>query len=183
MEVVNTDHNGEQNTVETNGEEQLPATTPEGQLEAVAAERDQLAAEKADLQDRLLRRQAEFENFRRRVERERGDFVQYAGMELVRELLPVLDDFERAMKVETADREYAKGVELIYQRLFDILKKAGLEPIETQGRKFDPNHHQALDMVETTEAEDQAILQEYQRGYNFKGKLLRPSLVKVAVTP
>jgi len=181
MKLVSTE-NEERKTVETPTEE-LPAVTLEGQLGAVTAERDQLAAEKADLQDRLLRRQAEFENFRRRVERERSDFLQYAGMESVRELLPILDDFERAMQVESADKEYAKGVELIYQRLFEALKKLGLEPIETAGKQFDPNRHQALDKVETDEAEDQAILQEYQRGYNFKGKLLRPSLVKVAVRP
>jgi len=174
--------NQEPKSVETPSED-LPAITTEGQIAALTAERDQLATEKADLQDCLLRRQADFENFRRRVERERSDFVQYACMDLVKELLPVLDDFERALQVETSDKDYARGVELIYQRLLETLKKQGLEPIDTAGRLFDPNLHQGLDRVETTEAEDQAILQEYQRGYNFKGKLLRPSLVKVAVRP
>ena len=90
-----------------------------------------MQAEVADLQDRLLRRQAEFENFRRRPDRDRSDFLQYAGMEIVREILPILDDFERALKIECADAEYRKGIELIYQRLEDTLKKIGLEPIET----------------------------------------------------
>ena len=149
----------------------------------MTAERDRLAAEKAELHDRLLRARAEFDNARRRAERERSDFLQFAAMDLVREILPVLDDFERALKVETADREYAKGVELIYQRLFETLKKLGLEPIETGGKPFDPNLHQAVERVETEEAEDQAILGEFQRGYNFKGKLLRPAMVRVAVRP
>ena len=168
----------------------LPATVPEEQIAALAAERDelaaeldQLAAEKSDLHDRLLRMKAEFENFRRRSERERSEFVQFATAELLRELLPVLDDFERALKVETADKEYAKGVDLIAQRLADLLKKAGLEPIETVGQRFDPTVHQAVARVETTDAEDQTILDEYQRGYNLKGRLLRPAMVRVAVRP
>ena len=94
-----------------------------------------------------------------------------------------LDDCERALQVETADRDYAKGVELIYQRLFETLKKIGLEPIAAVGREFDPNLHQAVERVETDEAEDQSILGEFQRGYNFRGKLLRPAMVRVAVKP
>jgi molecular chaperone GrpE len=164
-------------------DDNVPAETPYGQLAALTAERDQLAAEKADLCDRLLRTRAEFDNARRRAERERSDFLQFATMELVRDILPVLDDCERALQVETADRDYAKGVELIYQRLFETLKKVGLEPILAAGRQFDPNLHQAVERVETDEAEDQSILGEFQRGYNFKGKLLRPAMVRVAVKP
>ncbi len=175
-----------------NPEENLPEVLPEdgpfdsileGQLSALAAEREQFAAEKAELQERLLRARAEFENARRRTERERLDFLQFAAMDMVRDILPILDDFERALKVDTADRDYAKGVELIYQRMADTLKKLGLEPIETAGQKFDPNLHQAVERVQTEEAEDQAILGEFQRGYNFKGKLLRPAMVRVAVRP
>ena len=102
-------------------------------------------------------------------------------MDMMRDLLPILDDFERALQVATADREYAKGVELIYQRMADTLTKLGLEPIVTAGQSFDPNLHQAVERVETQDAEDQAILGEFQRGYNFKGKLLRPAMVRVAV--
>jgi len=164
-------------------EDQIPAVTPEGQLVAVTAERDQLAAEKAELNDRLLRLRAEFDNARRRLERERSDYLQFAAMDLVKDLLPVLDDFERALKVETADANYAKGVELIYQRLYETLKKLGLEPIESDGKPFDPNIHQAVERVPTDEVEDQTVLGEFQRGYNFKGKLLRPAMVRVAVKP
>jgi molecular chaperone GrpE len=159
----------------------LPSETLEGQVAALAAERDKLAGERADLQDRLLRARAEFDNARRRAERERSEYLQFAAMDLVRDVLPVLDDFERALKVETADRNYAKGVELIYQRLYETLKKMGLEPIETAGRAFDPNVHQAVERVETDEAADHSILGEFQKGYNFKGKLLRPAMVRVAV--
>ena len=147
----------------------------------LAAERDQLAAEKAELQDRFLRGQAEFQNFRRRVEKEQLERMEYASSEAVRVMLPVLDDFERALKVESADRDYAKGMELIYQRLYDGLKKLGLEPMEVVGQPFDPHIHHAVEMVETEEAPDHTVLDEYQRGYNFKGKLLRPAMVKVAV--
>jgi molecular chaperone GrpE len=161
----------------------LPAPTPEVQLDAVTAERDHLAAEKLELQQRLLRRQADFENLKRRAERERSEFFQFAAMELAGDLLPVLDDFERALQAPSTDKEYVRGIELIYQRFYDTLKKMGLEPVEAVGKPFDPNVHQAIDKVATEEAEDQTVLAEYQRGYNFKGKLLRPSMVRVAVRP
>jgi len=171
------------NISDVSSDANLPAETLEGQLAAIAAERDQLAAEKADSADRLLRARAEFDNARRRAERERSEFLQFAAMDLVKDVLPVLDDFERALKVETADRNYAKGVELIYQRLSETLKKLGLEPIEAAGRMFDPNLHQAVERVETDEAEDHTVIGEFQKGYNFKGKLLRPAMVRVAVRP
>ena len=154
-----------------------------GQVTALKADRDRLAADKAELHDRLLRRQADFDNFRKRAERDRSDFLQFAGMEFARELLPILDDFDRALKVETADANYAKGVELIYARMYETLKKMGLEPMDTVGKTFDPNLHQAVERVETDVAEDQTILAEFQKGYTFKGKLLRPAMVKVAVRP
>lgn len=161
-----------------------PEIIPETDAAELSAKCDQLQAEVADLQDRLLRRQAEFENFRRRNERDRSEFLQYAGMEIVREIVPILDDFERARKTECSDESYRKGVELIYQRLEDTLKKIGLEPIEVApGTEFDPNLHQAVLRLETEEAADNSILEEFQRGYNFKGKLLRPAMVKVAVKP
>jgi molecular chaperone GrpE len=180
LDVVDA-QNIEQNAPDVCPADAVETAAPETQLAALAAERDKLAADKAELEDRLLRAMAEFENARRRSERERADFFQFAAMDLVREILPVVDDFERALKVETADREYAKGVELIYQRFKEILKKLGLEAIPTEGQRFDPALHEAVQRAETDEAEDQSILEEFQRGYNFKGKLLRPAMVKVAV--
>ena len=155
----------------------IAADGPNGALEA------QLAAENAEYKERMLRALAELDNYRRRAERERAEYLRFAPMEILRDLIPVLDDFERALKVETPDAEYAKGVELIYQRLFETLKKAGLEPIAATGKPFDPNHQQAVDRVHTDEFEDQTVLEEYQSGYNFKGRLLRPAMVKVAVNP
>ncbi len=150
-------------------------------LASVTAERDRLLEEKNDLLDRLLRRQAEFDNFRRRAERERADVLEYAHTESVRAILPILDDFERALKMESADKEYARGMEMIYQRFSDALKKLGLEPITSKGQKFDPNLHHAVDTVETNDVADHTILEEFQRGYNFRGRQLRPAMVKVAV--
>lgn len=159
------------------------SAAPEGQLAAAIAERDQLAVEKAELQDLFLRRQAEFENYRRRVDREKSEFVQYASTEAVAAMLPIVDDFERAFKQETSDREYQRGMELIYQHLLEALKKLGLEPITSVGQPFDPYMHQAIERIETEQAEDQTVLEEFQRGYNFKGRLLRPAMVRVAVSP
>jgi molecular chaperone GrpE len=154
---------------------------PASALEAVTAERDRLIEEKSELTDRLLRRQAEFDNFRRRAERDRADVLEYANTETVRSIVPILDDFERALKVESTGKEFARGMELIYQRLSEALKKLGLEPISAKGLKFDPNLHHAVDMLETDDVDDHTVLDEYQPGYNFRGRLLRPAMVKVAV--
>ena len=178
--------NPEENNPDVSSEENSSAVASpgvDGELAAAIAERDQLAMQNRDLLDRLLRARAEFDNARRRAEREKSDFLQFAAMDLVKDLLPILDDFERALQVETADRDYAKGVELIYQRMYDTLKKLGLEPVESVGKQFNPNLHQAVERVPADEAEDQEILSEFQRGYNFKGKLLRPAMVRVAVKP
>jgi molecular chaperone GrpE len=153
------------------------------EVAALTAERDQLLKTRAELHDRSLRLQAEFDNFRKRTEKDRSEFAQYAGMELIRELLPVLDNFELALKTECASKDYAKGVEMIYQRMAENLKKAGLEPIEALGKPFDPHFHQAVEKFSTGEAPEDTVLSEFQRGYLFKGKLLRASMVKVAVKP
>jgi molecular chaperone GrpE len=156
---------------------------PPDALAAIANERDQLATEKAELQDRYLRLQAEFQNARRRADKDRMEFAEYAATEAVRALLPIVDDFERALKVEATGKEYAKGMELIYQRLFESLKKLGLEPVASAGLAFDPHVHHAIEMVESENAADNTVIDEYQRGYNFKGRLLRPAMVRVAVEP
>lgn len=161
----------------------MEASSEAANPQPAAADVERLEAEKAELQDRLLRAQAEFQNFRRRLDKERLELTEFAAMEAVRAILPVLDDFERALRTETSDKEYAKGIELIYQRLFETLKKLGLEPMETEGRPFDPHLHHAVEMVETEEAADHTVLAEFQRGYYFKGRLLRAAMVQVAVEP
>jgi molecular chaperone GrpE len=163
--------------------EEQPAAQLALEIAALTAERDQLAKAKSELQDRVLRLQAEFDNYRKRSEKDRVEFSQYAGMEMIRELLPVLDNFDLAVKAESNDKHYAKGVEMIHQRMADTLKKAGLEPIESTGKPFDPHVHQAVERFATNDAPEDTVLSEFQRGYNFKGKLLRASMVKVAVKP
>ena len=184
MEPIDSTNGVATEEVQSVAEPGAEACEQRNKLEASAelvAERDRLAKEKAELQELLQRRQAEFENYRRRAERERSELFEFATMDAVKSLLPILDDFERALKVETPDREYARGMELIYQRLFEALKKLGLEPISTEGTLFNPHVHHAVEMVDTNEHPDQTILDEFQRGYNFKGRLIRPAMLKVAV--
>lgn len=163
--------------------DQAQVSDPADTLAAMVAERDQLAAQKAELQDLILRRQAEFDNYRKRSERERMEFADYAAVGAVEALLPIVDDFERGLKMKSGDDEYTRGMEMIYQRLLEALKKLGLAPIESQGLKFDPNLHHAVQKAPSEEVDEDTILEEYQKGYNFKGKLLRPAMVKVSVRP
>jgi len=145
---------------------------------------EKLKAEKAELEDRVLRTQAEFQNFRRRSDKEKLDFLEYASSEAVQALLPIVDDFERALQSDTSGGpEFVKGMQLIYQRLTESLKKLGLEPIDSVGKPFDPHLHHAVEKKETDEAPPDTVLAEYQRAYNFKNRLLRAAMVKVAVPP
>lgn len=153
--------------------------------ETASGERvQQLESEIAELKDRLLRLQADFDNLKRRTERERFEMMEFAGMETVKQLLPPLDDFQRALQMtpgDTAGPEFYKGVRLIYDRLLGALEKAGLQPIITENASFDPHLHEAIDRMETDEVEPDTIVGEFQRGYQYRGKLLRPAMVKVAV--
>ena len=145
----------------------------------------QLLSEKKELFDRLVRKQAELENVRKRVEREKEDFLQHATMGLIRALLPTLDALERGLKQreESIPEKFYAGMELIHRELLDVLKRAGLAAVESEGKAFDPHVHQAVETVETEEFEDQAVVEELQRGYKLKQRLLRPAIVKVAVAP
>jgi len=167
--------------VDNNNETKIDDVSPEVAETAPPSDYDAIKAERDEMKELLLRRQAEFDNFRKRTERERSEYLQYAGMEMVKDLLPILDDFERALKSDCGSPEYAKGVEMIYSRMSETLKKLGLEPVDAVGKPFDPHLHQAIERVETDEAEDNIVLGEFQRGYYFKGKLLRPSMVRVSV--
>jgi molecular chaperone GrpE len=142
---------------------------------------DKLKTERDMLLDRVARVQAEFENARKRSTREQQEFREYAVAEAVKALLPTLDSFERALQTSAPDKtEFRSGVELIYKQLQDALIKLGLRPIPAKGEPFDPHLHQAIEMVDTREAKDQQVLEELQRGYKLKDRLLRPSMVKVA---
>jgi molecular chaperone GrpE len=160
------------------GEGQAPS------VEALEAECERLTRQNAELTDQLLRRRADLENLRRRVERERQEVHARAAMDAAAAVLPVLDGLERALAGDqSAASEFHAGVELIARQLRETLIKSGLEPIEALGRKFDPRLHEAVERVETTEHEDQTVVEEWQRGYRFRGRLLRPAMVKVAVRP
>ena len=141
-----------------------------------------LLGEKQELYDRLLRKQAEFDNWRKRTQREREDFSAHAVADLVRALLPVLDGFDRALKHrdQRVPEQFYQGMELIHRELFEVLSRAGLVPVETAGQVFDPHFHQAVETVEAPGARDQEIVEEVQRGYKLKHRLLRPATVKVA---
>lgn len=139
-----------------------------------------LAAALQEKDNRLKRLQADFENFRRRTSKEREEIGNVVTQELLKNLLPIVDNFDRAMATEQQDGEaFKKGVEMIYTQLGETLKNAGLEPIETEGQKFDPNFHQAVMRVENPDLDDDTIAQELQKGYIVKGKVIRPSMVQV----
>lgn len=145
------------------------------------AEMKKLKAERDTLVDRLARLQAEFENSRKRAAREQQEFREYAAADVIKNLLPILDSFERALQSPSSrNGEFREGVELIYKQLQDTLAKLGLRPIQAQGKPFDPHLHQAIEVVDTTDADDHTVLEELQRGYMFKDRLLRPAMVKVA---
>ena len=130
--------------------------------------------------NKLKRLQADFENFRRRTSKERVEIGEVVTQELLKSLLPIVDNFDRAMATEQQDgAAFQKGVEMIYTQLGETLKNAGLEYIETAGKKFDPNFHQAVMRVENPDLEDDTIAQELQKGYMAKGKVIRPSMVQV----
>ena len=155
--------------------------TPPSELEVARAERDQAVAENRELLDRFQRAQAEFENIRKRLERERQELRDYSAMETIESLLPIVDDFERASSAEGVDPEVAKGLQMIRQRIIDVFERAGLQEIECGG-KFDPHLHQAVDRAPVeSEEEDHDVLETYQKGYKFKDRLLRAAMVKVAV--
>lgn len=151
------------------------------ELEQALAERDKALAEKADMMDRLRRSQAEFENARKRLQREQEETREYAAMSTIEALLPVVDDFDRALEAESVDPEYLKGLQLIRDRIVEVFQRAGLESVSAEG-EFDPHHHMAVDRAAAeSDEDDQKILEVYRKGYRFKERLLRPAMVKVAV--
>jgi molecular chaperone GrpE len=151
------------------------AATQPTDAEALRRERD-------EYYDRLLRKTAEFDNYKKRVERERATMVQQVAGDVLESLLPIVDDFERALQVEAgpgAD-SYRKGVELIYKQLQDLLARRGVKPIEAVGREFDPRFHQAITYESSPGRAEGEVIEEVRRGYTLGDRLLRPAMVKVA---
>ena len=148
---------------------------------------DTLTAEKASLYDKLLRQQAEFENFRKRVERERGSLYQHGRDDVLLQFLPVVDNFERALtSLETSEGDaeaLRHGVELIHKQFKDALAKFGLEAVDAVGQAFDPHVHEAVTTEATNKHKENTVIEEFERGYRIGDRLLRPAKVKVASSP
>ena len=149
------------------------AGDPRDQVTRLQAERDALF-------DRLARQQAEFENFRKRAAKEQADFREYAVADTVKQLIPILDSFDLALKSKSSDGDLRKGVELIRKQMDEVLAKLGVQAIPAKGQLFDPRFHEAIEMVESSDVKDNHVIDELQRGYKLKDRLLRPAMVRVA---
>ncbi|MGA3263574.1 MAG: nucleotide exchange factor GrpE [Terracidiphilus sp.] len=147
------------------------------------AEYEQLKAERDQLVDRLARLQAEFENARKRAEREKADFRDYVTGNVVKEFLPVVDNFELALKSTGSMEQLRSGVELIVKQMEEILRKLRVEPVAAVGEAFDPHLHEAMGAVDRDDLPDQHVAEEIRRGYRLGERLLRPALVRVAHNP
>jgi len=157
----------------------VPDLAPEGEAPEPT---DALQREKDALQDRLLRTAAEFDNYRKRVDRERRELAEYTTAEVLKDLLPIVDNFERALQAPATSETdaFRKGIELIHKQMLELLKKRGITPIEALGTDFDPNFHQAV-IHEVSDAHREGeVMAELQRGYLIGERLLRPAMVKVA---
>lgn len=168
-------------------ERELPPSDDAGEAASTGGRDDEvqkLRAERDTLLDRLARLQAEFENARKRAAREQQEFREFAVADAVKAILPVLDSFDRALQVAPAGQSDLRGgIELIHKQLHDALQKLGVRPVPAKGEQFDPHVHEAVEMVDTTEVADHEVLEELQRGYKLKERLLRPAMVKVARNP
>lgn len=185
---------------ESDGSKSTPNAESEEAIESVASPIDPMAqlqadvnaakAEVAEWQDRFLRKAAEFENYRKRAEKEKADSISLTKSSVLIEFLPIADACERALRILNEARsapgnlqQYQDGVELLYRQVFDALSRAGVIPIKTEGKQFDPHLHEALSREETPDFEEGTVVKELRRGYLFKDRLLRPAQVIVAVHP
>ena len=176
MDKKTTDSQSSTQAAEEPVEEQNAATKSADPLEKVERQRD-------EYYDLLVRKTAEFDNFRKRTERERQNLADSAASSLITELLPLVDDLERALQAEAGDESasaYRRGVELIHKQLLDVLRKRGVRPLETVGADFDPYYHQAVSHEPVPGRRDGEIIEEFRRGYMLGERLLRPAMVRVA---
>jgi molecular chaperone GrpE len=184
--------NGKETDPELDLQHELPSAEEAGeqQGQVVSSEQvsagddvERLKAENRALLDRLARMQAEFENARRRAIKEQRDYKDYALTEAVRNLLPVLDSFDRALASNATGDNFRAGMELIDRQFHDALAKLGVTEVAAEGQPFDPTVHEAIEMVDTNEVPDNHVIQELQRGYKIKERLLRPAMVRVGRNP
>lgn len=191
--AINKDQRIETDEQEQNGhtpESLPPADNQELAQEAQGGvsrqEYDRVSQERDALLDRLARLQAEFENYRKRNAREQAEFRDYAIVDAVKNFLPVLDNFDLALRsqnAEAADQGLRSGIELIRKQMTDALSRLGVQAVPTQGQTFDPRVHEAIEMVESSDHADHEVIEELQRGYKLKDRLLRPAMVRVATNP
>jgi molecular chaperone GrpE len=166
-------------------EQEMPQSAPPQDTQALSQELENLKKERDSLYDRLLRKQAEFENYKKRIDREKSEFAQFASVEVMKGLLNTLDSFDLALQNAAAagsgNEDTLKGFELIYKQLQDTLMRFGLKPIESKGQTFDPNYHQAVSTEPSDDLEENTVVQEMRKGYTLNGRLLRPAMVSVSV--
>lgn len=182
--LENTPNTGEGGSPDeaVNPEQEIPVTEPAD--EAGSAELEKLQAELQEQQQRTLRVQADFDNFRRRTQKEKEDLGKYASSKLITELLPVIDNFERALQASEENPEFesfSKGVSMIFRQLESVLATEGLSAMKSVGEPFNPEYHQAIMQVESDEYEEGIVVEEVQKGYMLKDKVLRPAMVKVSM--
>jgi molecular chaperone GrpE len=163
-------------------EEDSTGAATEPREDAQESPLDTLRKEKDALQDRLLRVAAEFDNYRKRVDRERRDQADFATAEAIADLLPIIDDLERALKAPGGGDSdgFRKGVELIHQQMLELLRKRGVKPVDAVGTDFDPRYHQAVADESSADHREGEVMEEFARGYMLGDRLLRPAMVKVA---
>ena len=172
-------------TEEAGGAPVAAASEPEAAIARMKADLKDRVAEVEALNDRLLRLHAEFENYKKRMARERSEFMKFANEALILGFLPVLDNLERAIGIARSGTDahgVAEGLDIILRLFHTTLEKAGVKAIEAVGHEFDPNLHQAVAQVESADGRDNVVVEEIQRGYLLEGRLLRPSMVKISKT-
>jgi molecular chaperone GrpE len=180
---INISRNAEESGGESNTSSEAKAMAADDSRES--EELAKLTADLNQLRETLMRRQADFENYKKRIEKERTEDSRRATARVVEGLIPVIDGFEHALAAhrEAEYESYRKGFEIIYKQLLDNLARLGVERVEPLGKHFDPHSHQAMDRTETADEPDGTILQVYQPGYIYHGRVLRPAMVRVAVNP
>jgi molecular chaperone GrpE len=164
-------------------DQELQESAPDGAAPGATADPLQAAQQECEtLRDRLLRTAAEFDNFRKRVDRERRELTEFAASDMLSEILPIVDNFERALQAAAPPEaeSFRAGIEMIHRQMLDLLRKRGVKPIEALGADFDPNFHQAVIHEASDEHRDGEVIAELQRGYMLGDRLLRPAMVKVA---
>jgi molecular chaperone GrpE len=187
VEVERAPNDGPAPRGEASSPSEAPPEAEEAGLDVRAddPELERLRKEAAEMREIAQRKQAEFENYRKRMERERLELSRYAGADVVKEILPVLDNLERALRAAAgaSDQQIREGVAIIHRQLQEILTRLGLSEVESQGKLFDPHIHEAVSQIETEAHPDGTVLDVFQKGYLFKDRMLRPAMVSVARAP